>query len=122
MKRLERQVTNLKMLAFFILLDLSHQAKFTTKIFRIINDFHKDVTNKKIVKKLYTEDNLMTLLEMFNLSVHGAYEPDVKDKIDFLYSHFYEKVREQELKARKANRRKVENGCHLVSIFNTFSY
>ena len=89
--------------------------------FRIINDFHKDATNRKIVKKLYTEDNLMTLLEMFNLSVHGAYEPDMKDKIDFLYSHFYDKVREHELKARRANTKKVETGCCIVSLFKTYS-
>ena len=65
--------------------------------FQYINDLHEDTVNERIPNTLYTEENINTLQDIFELAIKEKYVSAVKDKIKFLQAHWYEKVRQMEV-------------------------
>jgi hypothetical protein len=58
----------------------------------------EDTRNENVPIDLYTEEKLITIQGIFELSVKGQYDSNIRAKIDDLQTFWYDKIREMEIK------------------------
>ena len=73
-------------------------------LFQNIKELHEKISTGTIPMEMYTEEILIVLIDIFNISVHNKYQIDIIEKIAALKSHWYKLVRMQEKKQRRAQK------------------
>merc|ERR1712142_126517 len=88
--------TNIRGMKMFLEFGKDEQKENEAMTSGYIKDLHQDMLNERIPPKLYSEENLSTLQNIFQMASNQEFFKSLKAAIKAILEHWYEKIRKSE--------------------------
>ena len=105
-------IANIKSMKMYLEFDEEMQKENLDMILRFIQDLHQDIKDERIPQKLYTEENLSIILNIFEISVKQEFPPAIRSTLRDTLNHWYQRVKLNNIRDPK---KKVEKSVQVFS-------
>ena len=99
LKRSRTAVATFKELNSYLLCNANSQARCNNRIIQRIRDLKNDIEKGFVKNYLYTEENLLTLQDIYDFFLRNS-DLSVVCLLEFVKEHWYDKVRQEDINDR----------------------